>query len=326
MRWRTRDGRRPRGGGYSVSPPLMATGRGTDRTGDSRGQDCVIPVLSTTGDGYWQEDARTLRARNQESHEHLVASTGDISHCLNAGGMGRIDYETETLVTHALRAEEHDASEDGTGRGTPLVPVAFQGKAFHTQTVSVGETTPALDVGKSDGMCVAFSCKDHGADAGAVSPTLRAMEFHGSHANGGGQVAVAFEPRYARNGRGAPDEIATPLKAESGADGRGDGQVHVSDGYRVRRITPIEAARLQGFPDLHAHIDRRPRKIEPDEAEYYMRHWLICWQEDGQWWTKVAADGPIYKAYGNSMAVPCMRWIGERIRAVEEIIGSTDRP
>jgi DNA (cytosine-5)-methyltransferase 1 len=51
-----------------------------------------------------------------------IASTGDISHCLNAGGMGRIDYETETLITHTLRADGFDGGEDGTGRGTPLVP------------------------------------------------------------------------------------------------------------------------------------------------------------------------------------------------------------
>jgi DNA (cytosine-5)-methyltransferase 1 len=76
--------------------------------------------------------------------------------------MGRQDYETETLVTHALRGEGFDASEDGTGRGTPLVPVAF-------------------------------SAKDHGADATEdLSPTLRAMPHDVSHANGGGQMAVAI--------------------------------------------------------------------------------------------------------------------------------------
>src|SRR5579883_1813604 len=47
----------------------------------------------------------------------LIASTGDRSHCLNAGGMGRQDYETETLVAHSLYADGFDASEDGTGRG-----------------------------------------------------------------------------------------------------------------------------------------------------------------------------------------------------------------
>ena len=51
----------------------------------------------------------------------MSASTGDVSHCLNAGGMGWIDYETETMivcatgeVTHTLAAEGFDASEDGT--------------------------------------------------------------------------------------------------------------------------------------------------------------------------------------------------------------------
>ena len=90
------------------------------------------------------------------------ASTGDISHCLNAGGMGRQDYETETLVTHALRARGSMRSvKMARRRGTPLVPVAF-------------------------------SAKDHGADATEdLPPTLRAMPHDTSHANGGGQMAVA---------------------------------------------------------------------------------------------------------------------------------------
>ena len=67
-------------------------------------------------------------------------------------------------VAHSLRGEGFDASEDGTGRGTPLVPVAF-------------------------------SCKDYGADAGEVAPTLRSMGHDKSHANAGGQVAIAFNAR-----------------------------------------------------------------------------------------------------------------------------------
>lgn len=63
----------------------------------------------------------------------------------------------------------------------------------------------------------------------------------------------------------------------------------VSDGLQVRRLTPTECERLQGFPDNHTQIP---------------------------WRGKPAADcpdGPRYKAIGNSMAVPVMRWIGERI-------------
>ena len=64
----------------------------------------------------------------------ITTSTGDISHCLNAGGMGRIDYETETLVTHALTSNGFDASEDGTGRGTPIT--------LDTQGMAVRRLTP----------------------------------------------------------------------------------------------------------------------------------------------------------------------------------------
>lgn len=58
----------------------------------------------------------------------------------------------------------------------------------------------------------------------------------------------------------------------------------------VRRITPLEAERLQGFPDHHTAVLYRG---------------------------KPAADAPRYKALGNSMAVPVLAWIGQRIAAVE---------
>ncbi|HNI83560.1 MAG TPA: DNA cytosine methyltransferase, partial [Rhodocyclaceae bacterium] len=125
------------------------------------------------------------------------ASTGEISHCLNAGGMGRQDYETETLVTHALRAEGFDASEDGTGRGTPLVPVqAFYSTESRCDNFPPPDVSPPLKVGSNGGgqpPAIAFSAKDHGSDATEeLAPTLRAMPHDASHANGGGQMAVAF--------------------------------------------------------------------------------------------------------------------------------------
>jgi DNA (cytosine-5)-methyltransferase 1 len=63
----------------------------------------------------------------------------------------------------------------------------------------------------------------------------------------------------------------------------------------VRRLTPIECERLQGFPDNFTRIPWR-NKSEDD-----------------------CPDGPRYKALGNSMAVPVMRWIGERIKKVNEL-------
>lgn len=65
--------------------------------------------------------------------------------------------------------------------------------------------------------------------------------------------------------------------------------VATEHGYMVRRLTPCECARLQGFPDEYLDIPYR---------------------------RKPAADGPKYKALGNSMAVPVMRWIGDRLNTV----------
>lgn len=70
------------------------------------------------------------------------------------------------------------------------------------------------------------------------------------------------------------------------------------DGLTVRRLTPLECERLQGFPDGWTDIPWRGRERAP--------------------------DGPRYKALGNSMAVPVMRWIGERIQMVEETDETTD--
>ena len=71
---------------------------------------------------------------------------------------------------------------------------------------------------------------------------------------------------------------------------RDGSSVGVFHQWRVRRLTPTECERLQGFPDGYTAIPYRG---------------------------KPAADGPRYKALGNSMAVNCMRWIGRRIAETE---------
>jgi DNA (cytosine-5)-methyltransferase 1 len=72
---------------------------------------------------------------------------------------------------------------------------------------------------------------------------------------------------------------------------------HLRQGLSVRRLTPREYERLQGFPDDYTMISYRNKPAEN------------------------CPDGPRYKALGNSMAVPVMRWIGERIQHVEDIQG-----
>jgi DNA (cytosine-5)-methyltransferase 1 len=184
----------------------------------------------------------------------------------------RLDSETETFVVHALRADGFDASEDGTGRGTPLI---------------------------------AFSVKDHGADCGSIAPTLRSGGHDRSHANGGVMPAVAFAFHENQRAEVVCNDTAGSLKVGGGKPGQGyPAALH---GMQVRRLTPRECERLQGFPDDYTLIPlrrtvRKQRKNEPDShyAEYLAN-------------VPMAKDGPRYKALGNSMAVPVMRWIGQRL-------------
>lgn len=100
-------------------------------------------------------------------------------------------------------------------------------------------------------------------------------------------VAIAFNGDQSAKTRSMGETIEQSPTLRSG------GTVHVSRHTAVRRLTPRECERLQGFPDDYTLI---PWKKKPAE---------LC------------PDGPRYKALGNSMAVPVMRWIGERIERVD---------
>lgn len=189
---------------------------------------------------------------------HYIISSGQANATVNKDIAPALDCLHEApIVAHTLRAE-HDATEDGTGRGTPLVPVAFDAKGSQVQT-----------------------------DEPGAALTLRSMNSVDSHDSGGGHMAVAFQPRFARNGRGAPDTVAAALTSEAGETGKGDSAQCVVTQMAVRRLTPVECCRLQGFPD----------------------DYLDC----------LKSDGPKYKALGNSMATNVIRWIGDRIETVRKI-------
>ncbi|EFN9126098.1 Dam family site-specific DNA-(adenine-N6)-methyltransferase, partial [Escherichia coli] len=86
--------------------------------------------------------------------------------------------------------------------------------------------------------------------------------------------------------------------------------VLLGDG-RMRRLTPVECERLQGFPDWHTLIPTGKRKkVSSDELAYLRNHYPDLSEEEA---AMLAADGSRYKAIGNSMAIPVMRWIGDRI-------------
>ena len=184
-----------------------------------------------------------------------------------------------------------------------LIPCAFD--ARQSNVITYGNQAGPLDT-HGHSIAIAFSAKDHGADAGDIAPTLRAGGHTSSHANGGVMPAVAYrvhgENSGAMQGAGAanvadPVEVARALDTQGGYAANQGGNVVLGPAVpepsmAVRRLTPRECERLQGFPDDYTLIPYRG---------------------------KPAADGPRYKALGNSMAVPVMRWIGERIQMVEAL-------
>jgi DNA (cytosine-5)-methyltransferase 1 len=282
-----------------------------------------------------------------------------------ASASGRIDFETETFIAHSLSADGFDASEDGTGRGIPVVPIAIctahtqsNGSGFSDGVAHTLESGPSHAVafnlrgrdggalpevsdaaslraatGGSSNSYVAFSAKDSGVDVSDIAPTLRSMNNRSGTPNGGGQVAIAFTLPGSDGtvSTATPTDVAGSVRTKApgsienssttavlqeqpiawsgeltastgiagtiqrgGEGGRADGVM--TPRMAVRRLTPRECERLQGFPDDYTLVEYRG---------------------------KLAADGPRYRALGNSMAVPVMRWIGQRIAAVDAILRET---
>jgi len=230
--------------------------------------------------------ARTGKSTTDKRAGMGVGEDGDPMYTLQAGKQHAVAVTGD--ISHTLNTANNGkgSSEGGTGRGTPII---------------------------------AFSAKDYGGDAREnLSPTLRAGGHSGSHANAGVMPAVAHTVALRGRAGGATaelgGEVATALRASSGggdkphvlavhgtqdpcvgvgvevafAQGRNNGGENaILQTLAVRRLIPKECERLQGFPDDHTLVAYR---------------------------NKPAADGPRYKANGNSMAVPVMHWIGRRIQ------------
>ncbi|MCA3512251.1 MAG: DNA cytosine methyltransferase [Rhodobacter sp.] len=107
--------------------------------------------------------------------------------------------------------------------------------------------------------------------------------------------AVAFDLRGRDGGAmpEAPHDTASMRAASGGSSRTYVAQEAEELVWAVRRLTPRECERLQGFPDDYTDVPWRRRNSTP--------------------------DGPRYKALGNSMAVNVMGWLGERIVRVEDV-------
>lgn len=254
----------PQGGGFTDLAPTLDTRckDGPIRNQPGAGMMCaeISPTLNAAF-------GSKLGLEDQHINGGGACSFPTVAMCLNAHG-ARLDAESETLlpvtgggfdVAHSLRGEGFDASEDGTGRGTPLVPVAVSG-AICRNSFSGGAGGRPEGAAAGHYLPVAFDCKgtevQFQADGGR--PPLRSMGHLDSHQNAGGHAAVAY--------------------AQMGQQ------------WAVRRLMPIECARLQAFPDDWTQI---PWRGNPAEQ---------------------CPDGPQYKALGNSMATVVVKYIMDRMR------------
>ena len=181
----------------------------------------------------------------------------------------------------------------GTGGGN--VPIALQdvsgrnkaqnGRGWNDEGVSY-----TLDAAATQG--VAYSIRED-AIAGnfsatplTVTPALQALRPSVQSHHAQTFIAQAVDVyNQAIDG----DVTATITRAVGGSNTSGP---KIMQSMAVRRLTPVECERLQGFPDNYTNIPWRGKPESPDSLRY--------------------------KAMGNSMAVPCMKWIGERIEMVEK--------
>jgi len=182
------------------------------------------------------------------------------------------EADLSTVITHTLRGEGFDASENGTGRGTPLI----------TAPLTAGSLCPGVNA----------AGRRRADDENIVVHNTVAIRMAQTGSNGKGideDVAYTLDGTqgqavaFAQNQR---DEVrlmdkAGALSSQPGAKQ----QTYVKQDMAVRRLTPLECERLQGFPDNYTNIPG-------------------------------ASDSGRYKALGNSMAVPVMNWIGSRINGL----------
>lgn len=249
----------------------------------------------------------------------------------NIGGIGSSNQEVFSQRGAGIVCDSHTSlsysdvsrtllgkENDSTAEDLETYAIAFPERMSGTQAASTENLAPAIM--SRNPTAIAFSSKDYGADATVdLSPTLRAGNSDTSHANGGQPPAICIQhasigrkDEAGPQGKGYQEDVAFTQDSRSSSD-------VIQYGMQVRRLTPRECERLQGFPDDHTLIEYgrkiSPKKMDRDFAKYLMRGGKLTFDECcGR-----AADGPRYKAIGNSMAVPVMRWIGERINAALKV-------
>jgi DNA (cytosine-5)-methyltransferase 1 len=299
----------------STAASLTSSGRGVERPGESRGQDDVV-LSRMRGFGDYAADgtASALKRRDYKDATDLIAEPQALycneSRCDNippAGlspplkiGSGSGGNPPAVALPYTKSKRGHSVTDDESwvpGEVSPTMSCFDQGDMRATTVVAVdlqnvtagGDLAGTLDTtrpSRGGGQAVAYDILGTPATNGAkrtdVHTALRGRTPGQSEAST--TTVVAFDTYN--------QTLNQTLRA--GASEQAHEQVGaVFNGMAVRRLTPRECERLQGFPDDYTLVTYRG---------------------------KPACDGPRYQALGNSMAVPVMRWIGERISILETVL------
>jgi len=233
-----------------------------------------------------------------------VAEKPDIGHCLRSGASKADKHESTTYVAQPMAFTQNTRDEVRYINGDGAIAGALAAQSGMKQTNYIAQP---IYMGNAEGGAkeVPFlTCHNLGGTAGISNQT----PLIGQPITFSGQMSVPqtdvdmSATLQAKN----PMAVAQPtafrettdcLTAAYGTKWNGNasatnGSLFARHSMAVRRLTPVECERLQGFPDNYTNIPWRKAAESP--------------------------DGPRYKALGNSMAVPVMAWIGKRIADYEQ--------
>lgn len=214
----------------------------------------------------------------------------DVAACLTAGPGAKNDFEVETFLTqsvaggisHTLDTANggKGCGEDGTGKGVPVVAVYAPTMAFAQN--SRGELRLEAGYGQISG-----ALSTGGGTPGQGTPMVLSLALRGRTGGLAAELGGAVSPALrASSGGGDKGHVLVPDYEAHFRYGRNKTDTTDWSHWWVRRLMPKECERLQGMPDNYTLVPYRD---------------------------KPAADAPRYKAIGNSMAVPCMAWLGQRL-------------
>ena len=220
-----------------------------------------------------------------------AAYVAEVAKSLTASNQ-RLDPAVETFVvcttgekTHALTSEGSDVSEDGTGRGTPVVAYGLDAEMNGTRELLNGMKAQGTG---------SIQC---GAVAEPIGFPSRGINDIGEcglpMSRGSNPPAVAFTASSQANSYAWESPVYPTLNAQVPND-TSNIQYGVRQGWRVRRLTPRECERLMGWPDDHT---RWGRKVDGKVYEQ--------------------ADGPRYKQCGNEVVANVSEWLARNLMSFE---------